>query len=108
MRGTVLVTGGAGYVGAHGCKALAEAGYQPVVYDNLVHGHEEAVQWGPLERGELSDRARLDEIFGRYKPQAVMHFAAFTAVGESVSNPGKYYRNNVVGSLNLIEAGAVA
>ncbi len=104
MRGTVLVTGGAGYVGAHGCKALAEAGYRPVVYDNLVHGHEAAVQWGPLERGELSDRVRLDEVFGRYKPQAVMHFAAFTAVGESVADPGKYYRNNVAGSLSLFEA----
>jgi len=104
VRETVLVTGGAGYVGAHGCKALAEAGYQPVVYDNLVHGHEKAVQWGPLERGELSDRARLDEVFGRHKPQAVMHFAAFTAVGESVADPGKYYRNNVAGSLSLFEA----
>ena len=101
---TVLVTGGAGYVGAHGCKALAAAGYRPVVYDNLVYGHEQAVQWGPLERGDLVDRASLDEVFGRYQPAAVMHFAAYAYVGESVTNPGKYYRNNVGGTLSLIEA----
>ena len=106
MSDTILVTGGAGYVGAHACKALAAAGYRPVVYDNLVHGHAEAVQWGPLERGELSDRARLDEVFARHEPGAVMHFAAYTAVGESVVDPGKYYRNNVAGSLSLIEATA--
>ena len=103
-RGTVLVTGGAGYVGAHSCKALAAAGYQPVVYDNLVHGHEAAVRWGPFERGDTADRARLDEVFERYRPVAVMHFAAFTSVGESVADPGRYYRNNVGGTLALIEA----
>lgn len=103
-RGTVLVTGGAGYVGAHGCKALAAAGYQPVVYDNLVHGHEQAVRWGAFERGDIADRARLDDVFERHRPIAVMHFAAFAYVGESVTDPGKYYRNNVGGSLSLIEA----
>ena len=103
MGGTVLVTGGAGYVGAHGCKALSQAGYLPVVYDNFVHGHEEAVRWGPLERGDTADRARLDEVFERHRPVAVMHFAAFTAVGESVADPGKYYRNNVGGTLALLE-----
>ena len=101
---TVLVTGGAGYAGAHGCKALAAAGYQPVAYDNLIYGHEEAVQWGPLERGDLADRARLDDVFQRYRPAAVIHFAAYAYVGESVTDPGKYYRNNVGGTLSLIEA----
>ena len=104
MGGTVLVTGGAGYVGAHGCKALAEAGYLPVVYDNLVYGHEEAVRWGPFERGDIADRARLDAVFTAHRPVAVMHFAAFAYVGESVTDPGKYYRNNVGGTLALMEA----
>ena len=104
MAGTVLVTGGAGYVGAHGCRALAAAGYSPIVYDNLVYGHEAAVRWGPLERGDTADRARLDEVFARHRPVAVMHFAAFTSVGESVADPGRYYRNNVGGTLALLEA----
>jgi len=101
---TVLVTGGAGYIGAHACKALAAAGYLPVTYDNLVYGHERAVRWGPLERGDILDRARLDEVIDRYRPTAIMHFAAFAYVGESVTDPGKYYRNNVMGSLTLLEA----
>jgi UDP-arabinose 4-epimerase len=100
----VLVTGGAGYIGSHACKALSRAGYLPVAYDNLVYGHEWAVKWGPLEQGDILDRARLDEVVNHYKPEAVMHFAAFTYVGESVSDPGKYYRNNVVGALTLLEA----
>lgn len=100
----ILVTGGAGYVGAHACKALAARGYRPIVYDNLVYGHEAAVKWGPLEIGDIADRARLDAVIGEYQPQAVMHFAAFTYVGESVANPGKYYRNNVAGTLSLLEA----
>ena len=101
---TVLVAGGAGYIGSHACKALSKAGYLPVTYDNLVYGHEWAVKWGPLELGDILDRGRLDEVIAKYQPQAIIHFAAFTYVGESVSDPGKYYRNNVVGSLNLIEA----
>jgi UDP-arabinose 4-epimerase len=101
---TVVVTGGAGYIGSHACKALARAGYLPVSYDNLVYGHDWAVRWGPLEVGDLLDRAALDGVFRKYAPQAVMHFAAYAYVGESVENPGKYYRNNVAGSLTLLEA----
>lgn len=100
----VLVTGGAGYIGSHACKALAAAGYLPVSYDSLVHGHEWAVRWGPLERGDILNRARLDAVISSYRPIAIMHFAAFAYVGESVTDPGKYYRNNVAGSLSLIEA----
>ena len=101
---TILVTGGAGYVGAHACKALAARGCRPVVYDNLVYGHAAAVRWGPLEIGDIADRATLDAAIERHRPVAVMHFAAFTYVGESVADPGKYYRNNVAGTLSLLEA----
>lgn len=101
---TILVTGGAGYIGSHACKALAAAGHTPVVYDNLVHGHRWAVKWGPFEEGDIADRARLNDAFARWNPDAVMHFAAYAYVGESVSDPGKYYRNNVAGSLTLLEA----
>ncbi len=101
---TVLVTGGAGYIGSHACKALSRAGYTPVTYDNLVYGHEWAVKWGPLEIGDILDRARLNQVIETYQPVAIMHFAAFAYVGESVADPGKYYRNNVTGSLSLLEA----
>ena len=100
----VLVTGGAGYIGSHTCKALSLEGYLPVTYDNLVYGHDWAVKWGPFERGDILDRGRLSDVISHYKPAAVVHFAAFTYVGESVADPGKYYRNNVSGSLTLIEA----
>ena len=103
-RRHVLVTGGAGYVGSHACKALASAGYTPIAYDSLVHGHERAVRWGPLEQGDILDRVRLDEVLGKYRPEAVMHFAAFAYVGESVGNPGKYYRNNLCGTVTLLES----
>lgn len=103
-RGTVLVTGGAGYIGSHACKALACAGYQPVTYDSLVYGHERAVKWGPLVRGDILDRAYVDTTIAEYRPLAIMHFAAFAYVGESVNDPGKYYKNNVTGSLTLLEA----
>lgn len=99
----VLVTGGAGYIGSHACKALAQAGYTPVTYDNLVYGHPWAVKWGPLEEGDIADRERLEQVFETYSPVAVIHFAAFAYVGESVSDPGKYYRNNVAGTLTLLE-----
>ena len=104
----VIVTGGAGYIGSHACKALAQAGFVPVTYDNLVTGWEDAVKFGPFENGDLLDRARLDEVFEAYKPVAVMHFAALSQVGESMSEPAKYWRNNVLGSLNLIEATVAA
>jgi UDP-arabinose 4-epimerase len=100
----VFVTGGAGYIGSHACKALAQAGFVPVAYDNLSFGHERAVKWGPFEHGDILDRARLDEILTTYSPSIVMHFAAFAYVGESVADPAKYYRNNVIGSLTLLEA----
>lgn len=101
---TILVTGGAGYIGGHVCKALAGAGYLPVAYDNLATGHRQSVKWGPLEEGDISDRETLDNVIARLKPAAVMHFAGFIAAGESVNNPGKYFRNNVGGSLTLLEA----
>lgn len=104
----VLVTGGAGYIGAHACKALARAGHTPVTFDNISTGWADAVKFGPLERGDLLDRARLDEVFAAHQPEAVMHFAALSQVGESMSHPGKYWRNNVTGSLNLIEAAVEA
>jgi len=103
-RGTILVTGGAGYIGAHACKALARAGYTPITYDSLVYGHRSAVKWGPLEEGDIANRERLESVMGKYKPIAVMHFAAYAYVGESVEKPSKYYHNNVVGTLTLLEA----
>jgi UDP-glucose 4-epimerase len=108
MAQNVLVTGGAGYIGSHACKALRAAGYVPVTFDNLSTGWEDAVKFGPFEQGDLLDRARLDEVFSKYQPIAVMHFAAFSQVGESMKDPGKYWRNNVIGSLQLIEAAADA
>jgi UDP-glucose 4-epimerase len=101
---TILVTGGAGYIGSHACKALAAAGYTPVTYDNLSTGWQDAVKFGPFEQGDLLDRARLDEVFAKHRPAAVVHFAALSQVGESMTDPGKYWRNNVSGSLTLIEA----
>ena len=104
----VLVTGGAGYIGAHACKALSRAGFIPVAFDNLSTGWAQAVKFGPLHQGDLMDRASIDAAFARYQPVAVMHFAALSLVGESMADPGKYWRTNVTGSLNLIEAALAA
>jgi UDP-glucose 4-epimerase len=104
----VLVTGGACYIGSHACKALAAAGYVPVTFDNLATGWAEAVKYGPFEQGDLLDRAALDAVFAKWQPIAVMHFAALSQVGEAVAQPGHYWRVNVGGSLNLIEAAAAA
>jgi UDP-arabinose 4-epimerase len=101
---SVLVTGGAGYIGSHACKILALEGYQPVAFDNLSSGHKWAAKWGPLEIGDILDQTALDLAIEKHRPSACLHFAAFAYVGESVSNPGKYYRNNVAGSLTLMEA----
>lgn len=100
----ILVTGGAGYVGSHVCKALADTGVTPVVYDNLSRGHSWAVRFGPFERGDIADRQRLDEVLVRYRPAAVLHFAALADVAESLKRPELYYNNNVAGTLTLLDA----
>lgn len=101
---TVLVTGGAGYIGSHVCKALARNGYKPITYDNLSHGHREFVKWGPLEEGDVRDSARLNAVFARWRPEAVLHFAALASVAESVAEPALYRDVNVTGSLCLLAA----
>lgn len=100
----VLVIGGAGYIGSHTVKMLAQKGYNPVVFDNLSKGHREAVQNFPFELGDLGDKTRLTEVFKKHAIDAVMHFAAFIEVGESVKEPSKYYHNNVAKVLNLLDA----
>jgi UDP-arabinose 4-epimerase len=100
----VLVTGGAGYIGSQVCKTLAVAGYQPVAYDDLSRGARTSVRWGPLEIGNIADGGRICDVLRRYRPVAVMHFAALAYVGESVAHPALYYTNNVLGSLSLLEA----
>lgn len=104
----ILVTGGAGYIGSHACKALAAAGHTPVTFDNLVTGWRDAVKFGPFVQGDLLNRAEIDAAFEQYQPVAVMHFAALSQVGDSMKQPGIYWRNNVEGSLNLIEAAVAA
>jgi UDP-glucose-4-epimerase GalE len=100
----VLVTGGAGYIGSHAVKALEHAGYGVVVYDNLSAGHRAAVRTAPLVEGEIGDVALVRRTLREHRISAVMHFAAFLDVGESVREPAKYYRNNVVGTLGVLEA----
>ncbi len=101
---SILVVGGAGYIGSHMVKFLARAGYRVVVLDNLSTGHADAVRYGELIVGDMADTALLDRLFHSHRFDAVMHFAAFSLVGESVDDPGKYYRNNVANTLNLLDA----
>jgi len=105
---TVLVVGGAGYIGSHTCLDLANKGYKPVVFDNFSNGHREFVKWGPAEEGDIRDRARLDEVLAKHKPSAILHFAALIEVGESVKDPVAFYDNNVVGTLTLLSAAQAA
>jgi UDP-glucose 4-epimerase len=100
----VLVTGGAGYIGAHCCKALALRGFRPVVFDSLITGHRQQVQWGDFVKGDLTSGSELENFLSRTKIDAVLHFAAFIEVGESVADPQKYYANNVGGTLQLLQA----
>ena len=99
----VLVAGGAGYIGSHTCKALAEAGHTPIVYDNFHTGHEWAAKWGPLERGDINDATALGAALRRHRPEAIVNFAALAYVGESNSEPTRYYRSNVGGMITLLE-----
>lgn len=101
---TVLVTGGAGYIGSHVCLSLSEAGFRPVVYDDLSHGHASFVQWGPLEQGDIRDGERLDAVMARHRPCAVLHLAGLIEVGDSCRDPGAYFEINVGGALSVIAA----
>jgi UDP-glucose-4-epimerase GalE len=100
----ILVTGGAGYIGSHACKALAQAGFAPITYDNLSRGNRWAVKWGPLEQGDIADDARLRTVLQTYQPVALMHFAAYAYVDESVRQPLLYYQNNFAATAALLEA----
>jgi UDP-glucose-4-epimerase GalE len=100
----ILVVGGAGYIGSYMCKSLAKKGYVPIVLDNLVYGHRKAVKWGSFVKGSMADSKLLHRIFSENQIAAVMHFAAFCYVGESITAPGKYYHNNVANTLNLLGA----
>ncbi|WFU87106.1 UDP-glucose 4-epimerase GalE [Rhizobium sp. CC1099] len=105
---TVLVVGGAGYIGSHTCLDLANKGYKPVVFDNFSNGHREFVRWGPAEEGDIRDRVRLEEVLAKHKPSAILHFAALIEVGESVKDPVSFYENNVIGTLTLLSAAQAA
>lgn len=100
----ICVTGGAGYIGSHVCKALAEAGHEVVVYDNLSTGHRRFVQWGSFRHGDIRDTVRFRACLRDFKPDGIIHFAASAYVGESVVDPGKYFSNNVGGTLSILEA----
>ncbi len=101
---TILVTGGAGFIGSHTCKALAEGGFIPIAFDNLSRGHAEAVRWGPLVVGDILDRAALEGAFRQYRPEAVIHFAGLAYVGESFQDPLGYYRTNSAGMITILES----
>lgn len=100
----ICVTGGAGYIGSHVCKALAEAGHEVVVYDNLSTGHRSFVKWGPFRHGDIRDTMRFRSCLREFRPDGIIHFAASAYVGESVADPGKYFSNNVGGTLSILEA----
>ena len=100
----ILVTGGAGFIGSHTCKALAANGLIPVTFDNLFRGHAELVRWGPLVLGDMLNPSNLDEAFKRYRPEAVIHFAALAYVGESFAEAPAYYRTNICGLINVLDA----
>jgi UDP-glucose 4-epimerase len=104
----ILVAGGAGYIGSHTCLNLSNKGFTPVTYDNLSNGHVELVRWGPLERGDIRDRKNLDDVLKKYKPLAIIHFAAAIEVGASVENPFSFYDNNVSGTIALLLAAQAA
>jgi UDP-arabinose 4-epimerase len=101
---SILIVGGAGYIGSQTAKAAARAGLDPVALDNLVYGHRWAARWGPLVEGDIGDRAVLDRVFREHRVTAVVHFAAYTYVGESVQNPRRYFHNNVAATLTLLDA----
>jgi UDP-glucose-4-epimerase GalE len=100
----ILVTGGAGYVGSHACKALAARGHLPITYDNLSRGNRWAVKWGPFEKGDIGDVRQVRMVLEKYRPSALMHFAAYAYVGESVEQPLLYYRNNFANTVTLLQA----
>jgi len=104
MNASILVTGGAGYIGSHACKALAAAGYTPVTLDNLVYGHRSAVRWGPFVRGELADESLVRRVLRHHAIRAVIHFAGYAYVGESMAAPGKYFENNFSATVALLDA----
>src|SRR3979490_705819 len=104
----ILVAGGAGYIGSHICLNLFNKGFTPVAYDNLSNGHAEFVRWGPLERGDIRDGKKLDEVLQKYKPLAIIHLAAAIEVGASVENPVSFYDNNVSGTIALLSAAPAA
>ncbi|UCE02612.1 MAG: UDP-glucose 4-epimerase GalE [Candidatus Latescibacterota bacterium] len=104
MQEPILVTGGAGYIGSHTCKVLAQSGFRPVVLDNLVYGHREAVKWGPFFEGNVSDTKLVRQIVREHGIRAIVHFAAYAYVGESMQQPEKYFQNNVVQSMHMLQA----